>query len=106
MVSFNPVTLMAQNHRSLIGVAMLSLRLKKVGDNPKSCHTKKYTLGITLTSFQVVSETTQRGPGVIENMPVVGFRDYTASTELVDSISRMLEQSSVGDEEVVDAGAE
>lgn len=99
LINFDPVALMSRNHKSLMGIGMFSFRLKKVGENPKACRNKKYTLGISMTSFQVTRETTQKGPGITENMPTVGFKDYSATTELVDSINEMMRDAEVDDEE-------
>lgn len=99
LINFDPVALMSRNHKSLMGIGMFSFRLKKVGDNPKACRHRKYTLGISMTSFQVTRETTQKGPGITENMPTVGFKDYSATTELVDSINEMMRDAEIEGEE-------
>jgi len=109
LIHFSPIALMSKNHKSLVGVGMFSFRLKKVGDNPKACRGKRYTLGITMTSFQVTHESNQRGPGISENMPTVGFKDYGATSELVDAINELLredEAEAEGSEEESDAEEE
>jgi hypothetical protein len=65
---------------SLIGIATLQLRLKKTGANTKELKNNRYTIGITLASFQATSETNKTGP-VINPVTAVAFKDFSVSEE-------------------------
>lgn len=94
------VGIMRDSHKSLLGVAMISFRLRKISDTPRACRAMQYQLGGTLTSFQLVDFTSLRGPGITQSMQTVAFSAIKASSELTELVNKLeLEEREEGLEE-------